>query len=243
MSDEEGGEPIELPLEQDGCLLLSTVRAQFPTAGGLLHREMGRRRGLRLLGDRLAPPPAGWAGLRFWCGGRPAPRPTRDLVVLGLPWRAAEDAVREHFAALGELLMVQVKRDPRTGASKGFGFIKFAEEEAQEKALSCRHQLLGRWVDVRVPRTSRVGKVFVGRCTEEVTAADLQEYFSEYGVVTDVYMPRPFRSFGFVTFADAEVAASLVGQDHIVKGVSVSVSAANPRRPSFVRCIPFHYYQ
>lgn len=61
-------------------------------------------------------------------------------------------------------------------------------------------------------------KVFVGRCTEDLSAEDLREYFSKFGEVTDVFIPRPFRAFSFVTFLDPEVAQSLCGEDHIVKG-------------------------
>lgn len=60
--------------------------------------------------------------------------------------------------------------------------------------------------------------MFVGRCTEDITAEDLKDYFSKFGEVTDVFIPRPFRAFSFVTFLDPEVAASLCGEDHIVKG-------------------------
>ena len=49
-------------------------------------------------------------------------------------------------------------------------------------------------------------KVFVGRCTEDMTADDLREYFSKFGEVTDVFIPKPFRAFAFVTFLDPEVA-------------------------------------
>lgn len=43
-------------------------------------------------------------------------------------------------------------------------------------------------------------------------------------------MPKnPFRGFAFVTFLDPEVAASLCGEDHIVKDVSVRVSEAAPK--------------
>lgn len=45
-------------------------------------------------------------------------------------------------------------------------------------------------------------------------------------------MPKnPFRGFAFVTFLDPEVAASLCGEDHIVKDVSVRVSEAAPKPP------------
>ena len=49
-------------------------------------------------------------------------------------------------------------------------------------------------------------KVFVGRCTEDMTAEDLRDYFSKFGEVTDVFIPKPFRAFAFVTFLDPEVA-------------------------------------
>lgn len=62
-------------------------------------------------------------------------------------------------------------------------------------------------------------KVFVGRCTEDLTADDLQEYFSTFGEVTDVFIPKPFRAFSFVTFLDPDVAQSLCGEDHIIKGL------------------------
>lgn len=58
---------------------------------------------------------------------------------------------------------------------------------------------------------------------------DLREYFSKYGEVTDVFIPKPFRAFAFVTFLDPEIAQGLCGEDHIIKGVSVHVSNAAPK--------------
>ncbi|KAJ9587326.1 hypothetical protein L9F63_019153, partial [Diploptera punctata] len=72
-------------------------------------------------------------------------------------------------------------------------------------------------------------KVFVGRCTEDMQSEDLREYFSKYGEVTDVFIPKPFRAFAFVTFLDPEIAQGLCGEDHIIKGVSVHVSNAAPK--------------
>lgn len=58
---------------------------------------------------------------------------------------------------------------------------------------------------------------------------DLREFFCHYGEVTDVFIPRPFRGFGFVTFHDANIAESLCGEDYVVKGCSVHVSPAVPK--------------
>lgn len=161
-----------------------------------------------------------------------------DLIVLGLPFKTTEQSLREYFETFGEVLMAQVKKDPKSGQSKGFGFIRFASHEAQIRVLAQRHMIEGRWCEVKIPN-SKEGmiqqvpcKVFVGRCTEDLSADDLKEYFSKFGEVTDVFIPRPFRAFAFVTFLDPEVAQSLCGEDHIIKGVSVHVSNAAPKSDS-----------
>ena len=43
---------IELPLEEDGCLLMSTLSSHFPSASGLkfLNHETSSFRGIRLTG-------------------------------------------------------------------------------------------------------------------------------------------------------------------------------------------------
>lgn len=39
-----------------------------------------------------------------------------------------------------------------------------------------------------------------------MTADELRQYFMQYGEVTDVFIPKPFRAFAFVTFADHQVS-------------------------------------
>lgn len=158
-----------------------------------------------------------------------------DLIVLGLPWKTTEQSLREYFESFGEVLMAQVKKDLKSGQSKGFGFIRFGSYEVQMRVLAQRHLIDGRWCEVKVPN-SKEGmvqqvpcKVFVGRCTEDLTSDDLRDYFSKFGEVTDVFIPKPFRAFSFVTFLDPDVAQSLCGEDHIIKSVSVRVSNAAPK--------------
>lgn len=69
----------------------------------------------------------------------------------GLPWKTSEESLNEYFGTIGEVLMVQIKKDLRTGQSKGFGFVRFASYEGQMKALASRHFIDGRWCDVKVP--------------------------------------------------------------------------------------------
>lgn len=55
----------------------------------------------------------------------------------------------------------------------------------------------------------RSRKVFVGRCTEDMTADELRQFFAQYGEVVDVFIPKPFRAFAFVTFADDQVSLKI----------------------------------
>lgn len=92
----------------------------------------------------------------------------------------------------------------------------------------------GRICDVKIPHSKEDGtaaspKIFVGRINESMTKDDIRGHFEQYGQVEDVYIPAPFRSFAFVTFNDPAVAQSLIGEDQVIKGVSVSINSANPK--------------
>lgn len=121
-------------------------------------------------------------------------------------------------------LILKIKRDAANN-SKGFGFVRFKDYGCQTSVLGKKHFIDGRWCDVKIPNsqepeTSR--KIFVGRLSENLTQQDLQEYFEQYGQVVDVYIPKPFRAFGFVTFVEADVAQNLCGESHIIKGKLLS---------------------
>ena len=54
--------------------------------------------------------------------------------------------------------LLQVKKDIKTGQSKGFGFIRFNNYESQMRVLAQRHMIDGRWCDVKIPN-SKEGQV------------------------------------------------------------------------------------
>lgn len=257
VAEDENEEPMEIPSEDDGTVLLSSVAAQFPGACGLRYRNPVSQcmRGVRLVDGILHAPDADWGNLIYYVnypkdnkrkmdemdaasGGKMkrGVQKTSDLIVLGLPWKTSEQDLKDYFATFGEVIMVQVKRDVKTGNSKGFGFVRFTEYETQMKVMSQRHMIDGRWCDCKLPNSKagpdepmRSRKVFVGRCTEDLTADDLRQFFMQYGEVTDVFIPKPFRAFAFVTFADDQVAQALCGEDLIIKGTSVHISNAEPK--------------
>lgn len=46
-----------------------------------------------------------------------------------------------------------------------------------------------------------------------------------------MFIPRPFRSFAFVTFEDSDVAASLMGKELVIQGCEVTIGSAVPKLP------------
>ena len=58
--------------------------------------------------------------------------------------------------------MFQVKRDPTTNQSRGYGFIRFRDYDAQVMCLAERHFIDSRWCDVRIPM-SKVSKTYFVR--------------------------------------------------------------------------------
>lgn len=283
--EHERDDPLELPCEDDGTLLLSTLQGQYPTTTGLKYKnpDTGAYRAIRLAEGKLYPPTdGGWGNAKFEAV---FPKPSKsyfnrvefeyffytnvslisavdskrkvddyedqvpaaktkkldvktkctDLIALGIPWKTTDKLLREYFEKFGEVVMCQVKCDQKTGQSKGFGFVRFKSPEVQLRVLAQRHNIDGRWCEVQIP-SSKEGmvrempcKVFVGRITEDMSADDIKTYFDQFGEVTDVYIPKPFRSFCFVTFLEPDTAEKLWGEDHIIKGVTVHVSDAAPK--------------
>lgn len=264
-SEDENAESIEIELEDDNSLLLTSLTSLFPDATGLVFRHpvTNQRRAVKYTDGKFAEPTEGWSFAKnYICvfnrgakrktdddndGGkkvktdpdRPGPDGGSDLVVLGLPWTTTEDTMRTYFEQYGEVVMVQVKTE-KNGKSRGFGFVRFAKSSIQNKLLSMRHFIDGRWCDVRYPLSKAEAdatkaahlsrKIFVGRLPDNITPDDLRNHFSEYGTLTDVFIPKnPFRNFAFVTFGTSDMAQSIFKHKHVIKGSPVTISEAIPK--------------
>ncbi|XKL69142.1 hypothetical protein PGB90_006911 [Kerria lacca] len=259
VTDVEDSEPIEIPSEDDGSLTVSTLAAHYPGATGLKYHLDGHTRAVKLANGKLYPPENGWNELVYYCifpkdnTKRKADDPIEtseskspkidndskwvhtDLVVLGLPWKTTDKELRDYFSKFGELQLAQVKVDPISKKSKGYGFVRFVDQEVQVRVMLQRHQIDGRWCDVRIPVSKdSVGKkspykVFIGQCTEDLTEDILREYFSQFGEISDLYVPKPFRAFAFVTFVESNAAKNVCAQEHQIKDTKVYVTEAVPK--------------
>lgn len=109
-------------------------------------------------------------------------------------------------------------------------YLCFDDEDTMEAILQIpEHMLCVDGVYVTLSRASprpdysmnNTDRVFVKNCPENVNRTDLRNYFSQFGLVTDVYIPKDKltgeqKKFAFVTFAnvDAAKAAISFGDTH-----------------------------
>jgi len=259
-------EVVDLPLEKDGTLLLSTLHAQYPDACGLKYvaPDNGRTRALRLAEDKLHPPgDDGWGDIVYFCSfnkdngqkrklneefesdvERASKEPkseatstawkNRDLLVLGLPWKTTDEDLESYFSKYGELRMAQIKKTS-DGRSRGFGFIRFKEQESQVRSMLDSHVINGRRCEIKIPNIKDAfineapKKIFVGQLTESITQEDLEEYFKKFGDIVEVFVPRPFKGIAFVSFTKPDAALTALDQDHTIKDIRLSVSVAMPK--------------
>jgi RNA recognition motif-containing protein len=84
-----------------------------------------------------------------------------QLQIRNLSEHASEDDIRDLFAQSGDVLAVKIVRDPRTGASRGYGFVMMSAQSEADAAVSRLddHPLLGRNLKVSLvkARTLRAG--------------------------------------------------------------------------------------
>ncbi|XP_046850109.1 TAR DNA-binding protein 43-like isoform X3 [Xenia sp. Carnegie-2017] len=264
-------EEIELPSDEDGTILLSTVQAQFPGSIGLRFRneETQSWRGVRLANGILYPPVNGWGNALYIAvtvktdsadadssskrkyeesptGREPHSKIMKnysmetdqdllsDMIVLGLSWKAKDEDLFEYFSRFGELDFYEVKRNQQTGQSRGFAFIRFKDANVARTVLARTHTILGRRVDIRSPKgkDDAPRKIFIGRLPSNCTASDVHSYFEKYGTLVDVYIPQPFRQFGFVTFASSEAARNVLARVHVLNGARINCTPAEPKAQS-----------
>merc|ERR1719376_1915729 len=73
--------------------------------------------------------------------------------------------------------------------------------------------------------------MFIGRVPHGTTVEDLNRHFSQYGQLTDTYIPTPFRNYAFITFASSEDAKNCMVDTHMLNGNRLNVIERNERNP------------
>lgn len=81
--------------------------------------------------------------------------------------------------------------------------------------------------------TKNTKKIFVGRLPSDISSDDLQRYFSSFGQIIDIYLPKDpkksgHKGFGFVTFANEGTAERVTRRSHELLGHQIAVESATP---------------
>ncbi|KAH1116583.1 hypothetical protein GLYMA_17G035500v4 [Glycine max] len=232
------------------------------------HRSPGRGGGFRPMGaegpaefgfnGHQAPPPLAGQKRGFPFSGRGGGSPDRldggsfaKLFVGSVPRTASEEDIRPLFEEHGNVIEVALIKDKKTGQHQGCCFIKYAtSEEADQaiRALHNQHTLPGgvgpiqvRYADGERERLGAVEyKLFVGSLNKQATVKEVEEIFSKYGRVEDVYLMRDekkqSRGCGFVKYSHRDMALAAINAlngIYTMRGCEqpLIVRFADPKRP------------
>lgn len=174
------------------------------------------------------------------------------LFVGGINRNTTDESFRNYFAKFGTIQDCVLMRDKATMASRGFGFITYADPMSLNEVLKERpHTLDNKVIDAK-PCTPKhmqpakkqyanqypaTKKIFLGGISMEATEDDVKSYFSRYGVVVEVHfvsdksdMTRPHKGFGFITFEDeSSVDQAIAKHYHIIKDKRCEAKSAEQK--------------
>ncbi|XP_015574743.2 flowering time control protein FCA isoform X2 [Ricinus communis] len=173
------------------------------------------------------------------------------LFVGSVPRTASEEDIRPLFEQHGNVIEVALIKDKRTGQQQGCCFVKYATSEEADRAIRAlhnQHTLPGgigpiqvRFADGERERLGAVEyKLFVGSLNKQATEKEVEEIFSPYGHVEDVYLMRDemkqSRGCGFVKYSSREMALAAINAlngIYKMRGCDqpLTVRFADPKRP------------
>ncbi|XP_038995834.1 flowering time control protein FCA-like isoform X2 [Hibiscus syriacus] len=173
------------------------------------------------------------------------------LYIATVPKSATEESIRTLFQEHGNVVEVIQPKDKKTGELHGYCFVKYATVEEAERAIAAlnnRYMFPGESTTIKVryadAERDRLGllpdKLYVCCLNKQASRREVEEIFSPYGHVIDLYIVRDehgeMRGCGFVQFSHREMAqAAIRGLNGIftMKGCDqpLIVRFANPKRP------------
>jgi len=141
---------------------------------------------------------------------RDSPNSTK-MFVGGISKSTTTNSLRQYFESFGSVRDVEIKVDPQTGGSRGFGFVLFLNEDSVTAVCNHGdHYLDGKKIDPKRAE-KRNAKIFVGGLKSDTTDESIQATFGQYGEIElferrmDKNKGTP-QAFCFITFKDDSVA-------------------------------------
>ncbi|TKY61693.1 Flowering time control protein FCA [Spatholobus suberectus] len=183
------------------------------------------------------------------------------VYVAPVPRTAPEADIRSVFEEHGTIVEVVLLKDKRTGVRQGSCFVKYAtldEADRAIKALSNQYTFPGESLPVVVKFADRelerlgvrgfcrnmekkdpleevADKVFVSSINKEASKKEIEEIFSPYGHVEDIFIAHS-RGYAFVKFSNREMALAAIkglNRTFTMRGCDhpLIVRFADPKKP------------
>jgi len=133
-----------------------------------------------------------------------------NLIINYLPQNFNENDVMRYFSPFGLIHQCKVVRNLRTGKSKGYGFVKYAEQKSAEAAMrelngfSVENKRLKVAVARRHCKEIRNSNLYVTGLPETMDSQGLEKLFQPYGKLVECRVLKDkqgrYRGVGFVRF-------------------------------------------
>ncbi|CAA2967003.1 flowering time control FCA [Olea europaea subsp. europaea] len=176
------------------------------------------------------------------------------LFVGGVPRTITEQDIRSIFGEYGHIVEVILLRDKWTGVQQEFCFVKYATVEVAERAIVGLHgqytfpggtiPIIVKYADGERERLgsfgSHVHKLYVGSVNKEASKWDIEEIFTPFGAIEDIYIVRDEfkrnRGCAFVQFSCRDMAIAAMTALHgryMMRGCDqpLIVRFADPKKP------------
>ena len=144
---------------------------------------------------------------------------TFTIFVGNLAWECDQEQLSSNFAQCGEIASARVIYNPKSGMSKGYGYVDFATSEAREAAMKLGGSLEICGREVRIDRSDRGGDaarpdakygadahadrakvfgdstspasdtLFLGNLAFEASEDELRNSFQDYGLISSIRLP------------------------------------------------------
>jgi len=177
-------------------------------------------------------------------------KPEEDIrcvaYVVNLSYETEYNTLKDIFSAHGRVQKIFVPKNKATGQNKGIAFVTMESEEVRDATIAALNetQIDGRtvYVDKAKPRgevtkkpKEEETKLYIGNISYETTAEDLETAFSEYGAVSNVYLPTDRisgnpRGFAFLAMSPSEAEKAIEAFDGTqLGGRNIEVKVSLPR--------------
>lgn len=135
----------------------------------------------------------------------------KKLFIGGLPFNTTEHELLEFFGKYGKIIKVEIPKQRKSEKPRGFGFIYFEKSSSALRAMENRNVLRGKKMTLRIAMCSKKArnhtkelqnlKTFAKGFPLYATEADIEIFFSRFGVVNRVLMGNSSRREEFKGFA------------------------------------------